>query len=75
MYTSPYIVTTPVVISALRGVVPSCVCHACSARPGGAFRDLGWWTLHAVVERMDGTCGTRLEPTPVKPASTRPEEL
>ena len=48
MYTSPYIMTTPVVMFVICGVVPSCVCRACSARSEGRSRDdqgrLWGWT-------------------------------
>ena len=35
MYTSPYIMTTPIVMPVLRGVVPPCVCRARGARSEG----------------------------------------
>lgn len=35
MYTSPYIMTTPIVMPVLLGVVPSCVCRARGARSEG----------------------------------------
>jgi len=59
MYTSPYIMTTPIVMPFLRGVVPVLRMSRVRRSLGGAFGDLGWWTFRAIRACRPSGCHDR----------------